>query len=156
MDLDDLYQEIILEHYKQPKNQGSIDDPDVVVEGRNPFCGDQIKLTMRVRDGVIEDVKFAGSGCAISQASASIMTERIKGRRTEEVRSLLEEFSDMVKGGTHPHPHIDEDDEIAAFQGVSAFPTRVKCAMLAWNALKEAVERRLSSSSAEEKKDPRP
>ncbi|MDZ7314631.1 MAG: SUF system NifU family Fe-S cluster assembly protein [candidate division KSB1 bacterium] len=143
MDLDELYQEIILEHYKQPKNQGELPEPDVVIEGHNPFCGDQIKLTMRMRNGVVEDVKFSGSGCAISQASASVMTEHIKGKTVEEVQKLFREFTGMVKGEDPLHPHIPETDELSAFKGVSAYPTRVKCALLAWNALKEGIEREI-------------
>lgn len=143
MDLDDLYQEIILEHYKQPKNQGVIEEADIQVEGRNPFCGDEIKLTLKIDDGVVKDVKFSGSGCAISQASASLMTEHIKGKKLNEVKELFQEFAHMVRGEEHEHHHIDEMDELSAFQGVSAYPTRVKCALLAWNALKEGIEREL-------------
>lgn len=143
MDLDDLYQEIILEHYKQPKNQGLVHAANVEVEGRNPFCGDEIKLTMLVKDGLIQDVKFTGSGCAISQSSASVMTEHIKGKTVAEVKELFQEFGRLVRGENHSHKHINDMDELAAFQGVSAYPTRVKCAMLAWNALKEGIEREL-------------
>lgn len=144
MDLDELYQEIILEHYKQPKNQGTVEEPDVTVEGRNPFCGDEIKLTLRLKDGLVEDVKFTGSGCAISQASASVMTEHIKGKTADEVKELFKEFAGMVKGELHDHPHIDETDELCAFQGVSAYPTRVKCALLAWNAMAKGIEQELN------------
>lgn len=144
MDLDDLYQEIILEHYKQPKNQGTVEDADITVGGRNPFCGDEIKLTLKVKEGIVQEVKFTGSGCAISQASASVMTEHIKGKTTAEVKQLFLEFAGMVKGENHHHPHIEETDELSAFQGVSAYPTRVKCAMLAWNAMKEGIEKELA------------
>jgi nitrogen fixation NifU-like protein len=143
MDLDDLYQEIILEHYKQPKNQGTVADANVHVEGRSPFCGDEIKLTMLVVNGLIKDVKFTGSGCAISQSSASVMTEHIKGKTVSEVKELFKEFGHMVRGEEHKHEHIDDMDELSAFHGVSAYPTRVKCAMLAWNAMKEGIEREL-------------
>lgn len=143
MDLDDLYQEIILEHYKEPKNQGTVAEANVHVEGRNPFCGDEIKLTMLVKDGIVQDVKFTGSGCAISQSSASVMTEHIKGKAVDQVKKLFEEFGHMVRGEAHMHEQIDEMDELSAFQGVSSFPTRVKCAMLAWNAMKEGIEKEL-------------
>lgn len=143
MDLDDLYQEIILEHYKTPKNQGTVEEPNVHVEGRNPFCGDEIKLTMKVVNGIVQDVKFTGSGCAISQSSASVMTESIKGKTVDEVRQLFREFGHMVRGEDHGHDHIGDMDELSAFQGVSAYPTRVKCAMLAWNALSEGIEKEL-------------
>jgi len=143
MDLDDLYQEIILEHYKEPKNQGTVSDANVQVEGRNPFCGDEIKLSMLVKDGLVEDVKFLGSGCAISQSSASLMTEQIKGKTVAQVKELFNEFGHMVRGEEHAHEHIHEMDELSAFQGVSSYPTRVKCAMLAWNAMKEGIEKEL-------------
>jgi len=143
MDLDDLYQEIIFEHYKQPKNQGSLEDADVVIEGRNPFCGDEIKLMLKIKNGLVEDVKFSGSGCAISQSSASVMTEQIKGKSIKEIQELFKDFSIMVRGEDDSHSHIDDTSELAAFQGISAFPTRVKCAMLAWNAMKEGIEREL-------------
>lgn len=143
MDLDDLYQEIILEHYKTPKNQGTVDEANVEVEGRNPFCGDEIKLTMKVVDGLVQDVKFTGSGCAISQSSASVMTESIKGKTVDEVKTLFKEFGHMVRGEGHGHDHIEDMNELSAFQGVSAYPTRVKCAMLAWNALSEGIEKEL-------------
>ena len=143
MDLDDLYQEIILEHYKQPKNQGIVAEADIEVDGRNPFCGDEIKLTLKIDEGTVSDVKFKGSGCAISQASASVMTEHIKGKKVSEVRELFQEFSHMVRGEEHQHQHIDDMDELSAFQGVSSYPTRVKCAMLAWNAMKDGIEREL-------------
>ncbi len=143
MDLDDLYQEIILEHYKQPKNQGVVPKADIEVNGRNPFCGDEITLTLKIVDGIVEDVKFNGSGCAISQASASVMTDHIKGKKVNEIKELFQEFAHMVRGEEHEHPHIDDMDELSAFQGVSGYPTRVKCAMLAWNAMKEGLEREL-------------
>lgn len=143
MDLDDLYQEIILEHYKQPKNQGEVDEPNVEVQGRNPFCGDEIKLTMSLKDGRVQDVKFKGSGCAISQSSASVMTEHIKGKTIDEIRELFQEFGHLVRGEEHEHVHIDDMDELSAFRGVSSYPTRVKCAMLAWNALKDGIEKEL-------------
>lgn len=143
MDLDDLYQEIILEHYKQPKNQGIIPEASIEVDGRNPFCGDEIKLTLKVIEGVVEDVKFNGSGCAISQASASVMTEHIKGKKVSEIRELFQEFAQMVRGEEHEHQHIGDMNELSAFQGVSSYPTRVKCAMLAWNAMKDGIEREL-------------
>lgn len=144
MELDDLYQEIILDHYKQPKNQGIVEDADITVDGRNPFCGDEIKVTLKFKDNVVDDIKFTGSGCAISQASASVMTENIKGKNAAEVKQLFQEFAEMVKGEDHDHPHIDDTCELAAFQGVAAFPTRVKCAMLAWNAMREGIERELN------------
>jgi len=139
MGLDDLYQEIILEHYKSPKNRGSLKEPDATAEGHNPFCGDEISLSLQLKDGHVHDIAFNGSGCAISQASASVMTEAVKGKSVAKVRELFDKFSQMIKNGEITD--VDEMEELAAFQGVSEFPTRVKCAMLAWNALKDGLEK---------------
>jgi len=98
MALDQLYQEILLDHYKQPRNKGVLDDANVRLELKNPFCGDEILLTLRVADGFVEDVAFAGSGCVISQASASVMTEKIKGMRVAQVREMAEQFSGTGQG----------------------------------------------------------
>ena len=140
MALDELYQEIILDHYKHPRNHGTLESADVKIPGKNPFCGDEIILSIKLKDNIVEDVAFEGNGCAISQASASVMTEQIKGKTLPEAKELFEEFSKMVKGD------IDFDegkmDELAAFQGVCEFPTRVKCALLSWNALKKALEQK--------------
>ena len=140
MALDDLYQEIILDHYKHPRNHGTIENADVKIPGKNPFCGDEIILSIKLKDNIVEDVAFEGSGCAISQASASVMTEQIKGKTLQQARELFEEFSKMVKGDVD----FDERkmDELAAFQGVCEYPTRVKCALLSWNALKNALEQK--------------
>jgi len=140
MALDDLYQEIILDHYKHPRNHGRLENADVKIPGKNPFCGDEIVLTLKLKDNIVEDVAFEGSGCAISQASASVMTEQIKGKTLQQAKELFEEFSKMVKG--EGNSDIDEEkmDELAAFQGVCEYPTRVKCALLSWNALKNALE----------------
>ena len=141
MALDELYQEIILDHYKQPRNQGDLENPDFVLEGRNPLCGDEIFISVKISDGHVDRVAFKGSGCAISQASASIMTEMIKGKSIEEARELINIFSQMVRGEGKPE-NLDELIEIAAFQGVSEFPTRVKCALLAWRTLEEGIKRK--------------
>jgi len=140
MALDELYQEIILDHYKHPRNHGTLENADIKIPGKNPFCGDEIILSIKLKDNIVEDVAFEGNGCAISQASASVMTEQIKGKTLQEAKKLFEEFSKMVKGD------IDFDevkmDELAAFQGVCEYPTRVKCALLSWNALKKALEQK--------------
>jgi len=140
MALDELYQEIILDHYKHPRNHGTLENADIKIPGKNPFCGDEIILSIKLKDNIVEDVAFEGNGCAISQASASVMTEQIKGKTLQEAKELFEEFSKMVKGD------IDFDevkmDELAAFQGVCEYPTRVKCALLSWNALKKALEQK--------------
>jgi nitrogen fixation protein NifU and related proteins len=138
MELDNLYQEIILEHYKHPRNHGVIANADVKINGKNPFCGDEIALSLKLKDNLVEEVAFEGHGCAISQASASVMTEQIKGKTLEEAQRLFEQFTKMVKGETDYN--AENMDDLAAFQGVCEFPTRVKCALLSWNALKKALE----------------
>ncbi|HPG41088.1 MAG TPA: SUF system NifU family Fe-S cluster assembly protein [bacterium] len=138
MELDNLYQEIILEHYKHPRNHGAVTNADVIINGKNPFCGDEIVLSLKVKDNIVTEVAFEGHGCAISQASASVMTEQIKGKSLQEAKQLFEQFTKMVKG----EGDVDTEnmDELAAFQGVCDYPTRVKCALLSWNALKKALE----------------
>ncbi|MBN2410485.1 SUF system NifU family Fe-S cluster assembly protein [candidate division KSB1 bacterium] len=140
MDIDELYQEIILDHYKHPRNRGTLENADVKITGKNPFCGDEIILSLKLKDNIVTDVAFEGSGCAISQASASVMTEQIKGKTLSEARELFQEFSKMVKGEINYDP--EKMDELAAFKGVCEYPTRVKCALLSWNALKNALEQK--------------
>ena len=141
MELDNLYQEIILDHYKQPRNQGHIENADLILEGKNPFCGDEIKISVTLKNDLVDQVSFEGNGCAISQASASVMTEKIKGKTIDEAEKLVEDFSHMVKGEDMPID-LDDLDDMAAFQGVSEFPTRVKCALLAWKTLKRGIHDR--------------
>lgn len=139
-DLRELYQEVILDHNKSPKNYGSLSAPTHSADGHNPLCGDQLKLYLQVHDGTVEDVRFEGSGCAISTASASLMTEAIKGRSREEARELFREFHRLLTGD----PSISEDagqalGKLAVFAGVREFPVRVKCATLAWHTLEAAL-----------------
>lgn len=142
MALDELYQEIILEHYKKPRNLGLLVNADVKVEGKNPFCGDEVELALKIGHDSVENATFEGSGCAISQASASLMTEKIKGKSLEQVRQLISDFRKMVKG---EDTEVDEDDleELLALQGVSEFPSRIKCALLAWNTLLQGLDEQL-------------
>lgn len=137
MDLNSLYQEVILKHYRRAPRRGDMDAPDAVVIMRNPTCGDDIVLQLRLREGRIEDARFQGQGCAISQASASMMTERIAGRTFEEARPLLERFRAMIHGDAEAAKDR-ELGELRALAGVAKLPQRVKCAMLAWDALEEA------------------
>ncbi len=134
--LQQLYQEIILDHYAHPRNRGRLEAAEVVVEGVNPSCGDEISLFARVRDGVVEEVRFEGKGCSISQASASMMTEAVRGRSLAEVRELLERFRRMMHGEP---PDEQALGELVALQGVRRFPVRVKCATLAWVALERGL-----------------
>jgi nitrogen fixation protein NifU and related proteins len=135
--LDGIYQELILRHYRNPTHRGDMDAPDAVVTMRNPTCGDDIVLQLRVNDGVIEEVRFKGQGCAISQASASMMSGMIAGKSFAEAEPLLARFRDLIRGD----PEAARDKalgDLRALAGVSKLPRRVKCAMLPWDALEEA------------------
>jgi nitrogen fixation NifU-like protein len=134
--LDDLYREVILDHYSHPRNRGVADPADVTREGANPLCGDEITISLRVRGGIVEDVRFEGKGCSISQASASMMTHVVKGQRVEEVRRLIAEF----KGMMHGEPAAEDLGDLEALQGVRKFPVRVKCATLGWVTLEGALQ----------------
>jgi nitrogen fixation NifU-like protein len=136
MGLDDLYREIILDHYAHPRNRGKLDPADISVEGANPLCGDELSLSALVEDGVIQEVRFEGRGCSISQASASMMTEEMKGKTLAEAHGLVEQFKAMM----HGQDSTLEGTDLAALQGVRKFPVRVKCATLAWVALDQGVE----------------
>jgi nitrogen fixation NifU-like protein len=139
MSLDDLYRRVIMDHYQKPRNRGTIDDGAVTVDLNNPTCGDRISLQMRVEDGTIEEAKFLGEGCSISMASASMMTEAVKGLKVEEALRFVDLFSDMMKG-----EEVDTDqfplEDIEALQGVAKFPARIKCATLAWKALEKGAK----------------
>lgn len=138
MQLDDLYRQVIMDHYSHPRNQGEIADGAVTVDLKNPTCGDEITLQLLVADGIVQDVRFKGAGCSISMASASMMTEAVKGRPLSEALRLASEFRKLVKG---EEADLDSLGELEALGGVSRFPARVKCAMLAWNALEKSGER---------------
>lgn len=140
MALDDLYQEVLLDHYKQPRNKGELAEADVRLELKNPFCGDEILLTLKMTEGRVSEAAFSGHGCVISQASASVMTEKIKGLTVAEVGQVAEQFTRLVKEGKMEKPTGEDFDEIEAFSGVCEFPTRVKCAMLAWRTLLKGLE----------------
>ena len=136
MALDDLYREVILDHYSHPRNKGELPDPDIKVEGANPLCGDELSIFVKLDGGRVADVRFVGRGCSISQASASMMTEQIKGKTVAEARALAGRFKAMMQGQA-----VSEDElgELMALQGVRKFPVRVKCATLAWHTLDEAL-----------------
>ena len=133
MSLHDLYREVVMDHYKQPRNRGTMKQADVVVEGTNPMCGDEVTLWLDVEDGIVTEVRFAGHGCSISQASASIMTEAIKDRRVEEIEDIITAFRGMMLDGTEPDEALLGDG--VALEGVKQFPVRIKCAVLGWNTL---------------------
>jgi nitrogen fixation protein NifU and related proteins len=138
-DLRELYQETILDHSRRPRNFRLIDDADRKAEGLNPLCGDRVTIFVRLEDGAMKDVSFQGSGCAISTASASMMTEKVKGKTAEEALSLFEGFHDLVTGKSDAAGNGSELGKLQVFSGVSEFPIRVKCATLAWHALKAAL-----------------
>ena len=138
-ELDDLYREIILDHYRRPRNRRLLADPDVSAEGVNPVCGDQLKLQLKFDGGRILDVGFRGSGCAISQSSASLMTESLKQRTPEDAERMKQEFEAMMTTGAEPALELGD---LEALQGVAKFHARVKCALLAWKVLGEALKER--------------
>ncbi len=138
-DLSELYQQVIVDHAKRPRNFRLLTDANRKVEGFNPLCGDKVTIYVRVENGVVRDISFQGSGCAISTASASLLTEALKGKTIEDAEALFESFHDLVTGLT---PAQDEPGlgKLAAFSGVCDYPTRVKCATLAWHTLRAALE----------------
>lgn len=137
MDLDDLYRRVIMDHYKNPRNRGQLEDGAISVDLNNPSCGDKISLQMQVEDGIVQSARFTGEGCSISMSSASMMTEAIKGKTFAEAVEMAERFSSMMKGEPN---EFDEYEDIEALSGVSKFPARIKCATLAWNALRKGIE----------------
>jgi nitrogen fixation protein NifU and related proteins len=138
--IDDLYREIILDHYRSPRNRGRLSTPDVATQGSNPLCGDEIELSLAIADSHVVDVAFQGQGCSISQASASMMTETIRGKTLVEVERLLGTFKTMMT--TKGEPEVDPEGlaELEALQSVRRYPVRVKCALLPWKVLKEGLD----------------
>src|ERR1041385_8683415 len=134
--VDDLYQETILDHSKRPRNCRPMEDANHNAEGYNPLCGDKLKLYLKVEDDVVKDVSFVGSGCAISTASASLMTETLKGKTRAEALKMLEKFHELLTTDT---PVSQELGKLVVFCGVRDYPARVKCATLAWHTLKSAL-----------------
>ncbi len=139
--LEDLYREIILDHYRTPRNRGELEPPAVSVEGHNPLCGDEIRIFLDVKDGTVTDVKFSGSGCSISQSSASMMTNAVKGKSVDDVKAIVRKFKHMMTVEEDAAP-LDENvklGDLEALQGVVKFPVRIKCATLSWNTLVDAL-----------------
>jgi nitrogen fixation NifU-like protein len=138
-----LYQELILDHYRRPRNKGTLEKADASVDVKNPLCGDEIGLQVAFDGDCVCDLKFSGRGCSISQASASMMTQLVKGKSTEEIDSIRKQFRDLMLG----RPSSEDEAQLGslrALSGVSRFPARVKCALLAWNALESALAERPS------------
>jgi nitrogen fixation NifU-like protein len=139
-DLQDLYQSIILDHNRRPKNYGALEGATSRAEGRNPLCGDEVAVELRIDDDTIEEVKFTAVGCAVSRAAASIMTQAVKGKSRREAERLFEQFHGLVTGKLKPTPaEARALGEMAAFSGVSRFPMRVKCASMPWHTLQRAL-----------------
>jgi nitrogen fixation NifU-like protein len=142
--LDDLYREIILDHYRSPRNRGELEPPAAHAVGHNPLCGDEIDVYLQVDDGVVSDIKVGGQGCSISQSSASMMSQAVKGKPIDEVRALVKRFKGMMSIDDLDEPADEPEREVPlgdleALQGVVKFPVRIKCATLAWNTLTEAL-----------------
>jgi nitrogen fixation protein NifU and related proteins len=137
--LDQLYRSVIMDHYKKPRNKGSLENDSVTIDMNNPTCGDRIHLTLQVEDGIVQAVKFDGEGCSISMSSASMMTELVKGKKIEEALELADIFSKMMLGEDYDVDKYDLGD-VEALQGVAKFPARIKCATLAWKAMEKGVK----------------
>ena len=146
-ELSDLYQEVILDHNRRPRNFHALPDSSHTAEGYNPLCGDRLTLYLKVADGVISDVAFEGAGCAISKASASMMTESVKGKTVADAEALFARFQRMITAP--PDGPSDNMGKLTALAGVRRFPIRVKCASLSWHALQAAVEARDEMVSTE-------
>ncbi|MGM0523179.1 MAG: Fe-S cluster assembly sulfur transfer protein SufU [Bacillota bacterium] len=136
--LDTLYRQVIMDHYKNPRNKGTLDN-GLTLEMNNPTCGDRIQLHFIIEDGTVTDAKFEGEGCSISLASASMMTQVVKGKSVEEALKLSQYFSDMMLGKEADSEGLELGD-IEALQGVQKFPARIKCATLAWKAMEKAID----------------
>ena len=139
-DLRELYQTTILDHNKQPRNFRVPEGANRRADGHNPLCGDRVAVHLRLADGVVEDVGFQGAGCAISTASASLMTQAVKGKSTAEVQKLFDAFHELLTGDPHQEVDAERVGKLAVFAGVREYPVRVKCATLPWHTLRAALE----------------
>ncbi|WP_152394687.1 Fe-S cluster assembly sulfur transfer protein SufU [Paenibacillus guangzhouensis] len=137
MQLDDLYRRVIMDHYKNPRNRGTFNEDAVTINLNNPTCGDKISLQLQMNGDVVKAAKFSGEGCSISLSSASMMTEAVKGKTITEALDLADRFSGLMKGEA---VEFEELEDIEALSGVNKFPARIKCATLAWNALRKGIE----------------
>jgi len=137
MQLDDLYRRVIMDHYKTPRNRGTLDENSVTVQLNNPTCGDRIELQLQLENGLVKQAKYTGEGCSISMSSASMMTDAVKGRTLEQALGMADKFSSLMQGEP---VEFEEYEDIEALSGVNKFPARIKCATLAWNALRKGIE----------------
>lgn len=147
--VEDLYREIILDHYRNPRHKGELPAPALKVEGANPLCGDQLSLFLAVADNRIADLRIQVSGCSISSASASMMAEAIQGKDLREVEKLIEGFKEMMLQKNGTSLTAEELGDLEALQGVKKYPVRIKCALLPWNTLIEAIKAARSHQPAE-------
>lgn len=148
-DISDLYQEVILDHNKSPRNFRKLEGANRKAEGYNPLCGDQITVYLKMEDGVIREVAFQGSGCAISKASASMMTASVKGKTEIEAEQMFDEVHRMLTGESNPRAGLEKLGKLAALSGVCNFPARVKCASLSWHTLRAALKGEKGVASTE-------
>lgn len=147
--ISELYQQVILDHNRAPRNYRAMPDATRAVEGYNPLCGDHYTIFVKVEGGVIREISFQGAGCAISKASASVMSAELKGKTVEEAERIFAVFHDLVTGKRDPGKDLEELGRLAAFAGVSEFPARVKCASLPWHTLHTALTTDEKSVSTE-------
>ena len=138
MSLEELYKEVILDHYRAPRNKGRLDPHDIALERNNPLCGDEIELYLKFEGSSVDGIAFEGKGCSISQASASMMTEKVKGMGAKDARALVESIKRMMTGDEEGDPNAIGD--LVSLKGVVKYPVRIKCALLGWNTLEEALE----------------
>ncbi len=148
-DLRDLYQEVLLDHSKRPRNFGVLDDADHTAVGHNPLCGDKVVIYLRMEGDRIAEIRFQGQGCAVSQASASMMTESVKGKTRAEAEALFERFHELLTGKEPDAAEAPELGKLTIFAGVRKYPVRVKCATLAWHTLRAALEQKTETVSTE-------
>ncbi len=148
-DLRDLYQQTILDHTRKPRNKHEMPDATSTADGHNRLCGDNIKLFLKLNAGIIEDISFTGNGCAISTASASMMTEALKGKTLAEAQPLFELFHTMLTSPMDQEPDLEALNKLAVFSGVREFPVRVKCATLPWHTLQAAIKNQDAPVSTE-------
>ncbi|HEY3730756.1 MAG TPA: SUF system NifU family Fe-S cluster assembly protein [Steroidobacteraceae bacterium] len=147
MDLKELYRDVILDHNRSPRNFGRLDPADAQASGHNPLCGDRLDVTLRLEDDRVRELRFEGQGCAISTASASLMTEAVKGRSRSEITQLYRDVHALLTGGGAQH--FEQLGKLLALAGIAEFPARVKCASLCWHTLNAALERTTTSVSTE-------
>ncbi len=148
-DLRELYQELILDHTKRPRNFGRLETANCQADGYNPLCGDKVTVFLNVENDVVNDIRFQGSGCAISTASASLMTESLKGKTVADAKTLFARFHELLTGKSDQLPDIEALGKLAVFSGVKEFPIRVKCATLAWHTMNAALSHQQQPVSTE-------